>query len=223
MTRAAKNDAVVRADRALAITLSLILATVSACLGATTRPDAVRTVTVMRPVVTQVLRLVRIPGNPDTAEGSSENAVRAQLLAEHRCLTQAMYYEARGEGEAGEKAVAEVIFHRIYTGEHGNSICAVVYEGADRAACQFSFICDGSLANPKSWQDWQDAAALAARILTGEMRLRDETGGAVNYHAVSVRPDWAARLVRTVQIGNHIFYRTRVAAMDRAALRGALW
>ena len=55
--------------------------------------------------------------------------VLARLLAEHRCLSEVMYYEARGEGEDGQKAVAEVVFHRMNTGNYGHSICAVVYEG----------------------------------------------------------------------------------------------
>ncbi len=39
-----------------------------------------------------------------------------------------MYYEARGEGQDGQKAVAEVVFHRLRHGHFGHSICAVVYE-----------------------------------------------------------------------------------------------
>jgi spore germination cell wall hydrolase CwlJ-like protein len=217
-----KRDVLARADRALAIALSLILATVSACVGAAARTQAVRTVTVTRPLVEQVVKLMRVPEIPAaiSALPASTDTVLAQLLAEHRCLAEAMYFEARGEGEKGEMAVAEVIFHRVEGGDHGRSICAVVYEGSDRTACQFSFVCDGSRSKRKSPQDWRNAEALAARILARELRLGDETGGAVNYHATSVRPDWAARLVRTAQIGNHIFYRPRVAALDNVALRG---
>jgi spore germination cell wall hydrolase CwlJ-like protein len=43
--------------------------------------------------------------------------------------------------------------------------------------------------------------------LTGEERLNDATGGAVNFHAASIEPGWTGEFVRTVQIGNHIFYR----------------
>jgi spore germination cell wall hydrolase CwlJ-like protein len=37
--------------------------------------------------------------------------------------------------------------------------------------------------------------------------LKNATGGALNFHAVSVSPDWADTMDRTTQIGNHIFYR----------------
>ena len=39
------------------------------------------------------------------------------------------------------------------------------------------------------------------------MPLKNATGGALNFHAVSVSPDWADTMDRTTQIGNHIFYR----------------
>ena len=84
-----------------------------------------------------------------------------KLLAEHRCLSEVLYYEARGEGVKGQKAVAEVVFHRMRTGNYGHSICAVVYEGADQPGCQFSFTCNGDLTRrarrpapgcgPRSW------------------------------------------------------------------------
>jgi spore germination cell wall hydrolase CwlJ-like protein len=129
------------------------------------------------------------------------------VLAEHRCLTEALYYEARSEGARGEKAVAEVVFHRIKSGRYGNSICAVVYEGSDRKVCQFSFTCNGDINRPREASAWNQAEELAARILTGEERLRNATGGATSYHADYVNPYWAPALKRTARIGKHIFYR----------------
>jgi spore germination cell wall hydrolase CwlJ-like protein len=49
--------------------------------------------------------------------------------------------------------------------------------------------------------------------MTGEVPLRDDTGGATNYHAISVTPVWAGTMNKTTRIGNHIFYR------DDAVLR----
>jgi len=143
----------------------------------------------------------------ERARTPAEALVMNKLLAEHRCLSEALYYEARGEGTSGQKAIAEVIFHRMRTGNYGHSICAVVYEGASQPGCQFSFTCNGELAVKKAPSAWMRAQMLAARILTGEERLSDATGGATNFHATSVDPDWATELTRTVQIGNHVFYR----------------
>src|SRR3954471_6048173 len=46
----------------------------------------------------------------------------ARLTEENQCLADAMYFEARGEGEAGQKAVAEVIFARTQSRYYPNTI-----------------------------------------------------------------------------------------------------
>ncbi|HEV2560592.1 MAG TPA: cell wall hydrolase [Rhizomicrobium sp.] len=169
---------------------------------------------------------VEIPAIPaEISMRTVDSDVSAQILAEYRCLAEVMYYEARGEGEEGEKAVAEVVFHRVAEGVHGPTICAVVYEGAHRSACQFSFACNGARAARKSPQVWREAEVLAARILTGQQHLSDETSGATYYHATYVRPSWAPELIRTVQIGKHVFYRDRSPVITVAdnSFRGSLW
>ncbi|MDE2464925.1 MAG: cell wall hydrolase, partial [Alphaproteobacteria bacterium] len=110
----------------------------------------------------------------------------------------------------GEMAIAEVVFHRMRSSMYPNTVCGVVFEGAqDRRACQFSFVCNGDMERPKNPHAWAEARLLAAQIMTGAVRLGDITENATNYHAVSVDPRWAATLQKTVQIGNHIFYRQR--------------
>lgn len=203
------KDAISRSDRVLVAAMAIVLATASAAVGASLgknpRTDQVTVIKVEKPVV-RVLKTPAIP-EPIALRGAATDVVLARLLAEHRCLAEVMYYEARGEGEEGQKAVAEVVFHRMNTGNYGHSICAVVYEGADQAVCQFSFACDGSRDARKSPEPWRMAQALAARILTGEEHLNNATGDAVNFHTAAVQPGWSAEYVRTVQIGNHIFYR----------------
>jgi spore germination cell wall hydrolase CwlJ-like protein len=191
------NDAISRADRVLVSAMAIILATASAAVGASftyhPHPDKV----VVKPVV-QVAQVVK----PAT------DAVMNQLLEEHKCLSEALYYEARGEGQGGQKAVAEVVFHRMNHGNFGHSICAVVYEGRQKPGCQFSFACNADmLKRTKRPEEWRQAELLAAQILTGQVALKNSTGGALNYHAVSASPDWAETMDRTTQIGNHIFYR----------------
>jgi hypothetical protein len=129
----------------------------------------------------------------------------ANLASETNCLAEAIYYEARGEGVAGEKAIAEVVVHRIHRAGYPHSICGVVHQGSGDA-CQFSFVCNGMLDQPRTPGEWSRAVRLATRILNGALPLTDVTNGAIAFHAASVEPDWPG-LVRTVQIGNHVFYR----------------
>jgi len=184
-----RNDTNARSDRVMLAVLAIILATISATVGAAMGHH------------------VAPPAIAATAPQGDEDSALSQLTAEHRCLTEALYYEARSEGRNGEKAVAEVVFHRMNTGYHGHSICAVVYEGSFRRGCQFSFTCDGALHRPREAAAWAKSEQLAAQILTGAVPLNNATGGATNYHTVAVRPGWAPTLKKTAQIGNHIFYR----------------
>lgn len=187
-----RNDPTSRPDRVLFAALAVILATASAVMGAAMSARAPAPATV-------VANASRLPSAQET------------VLAEHRCLTEVLYYEARSEGVRGEKAVAEVVFHRLNSGKYGDSICAVVHGGADRKVCQFSFTCNGDMDRPREVVAWNQAEELAAQIFTGEVRLRNLTGGATSYHAVYVKPYWAPSLKRTAQIGNHIFYRGRTS------------
>jgi len=193
-----RNDTT-RSDRVMLFTLAIVLAMVSATFGAaaTYHPAAPA-------VAAKIIAAKIIPAAPQIIE----DAALDQLVAEHRCLTEALYYEARGEGRIGEQAVAEVVFHRLRSGAHGPSICAVVYEGSFRPGCQFSFTCDGALHRPHEAAAWEKSKQLAAKILTGAEPLRNATGGATNYHALQVSPAWAPSLKITARIGNHIFYRT---------------
>lgn len=209
------REALLRSDRVLVTALAVILAAASAAVGAaaSNSPGTEQVVAhvasvVVAPVHPAAAPVVQTkaaaaPARPATAA----DLAMAQLLAEHRCLSEVMYYEARGEGQDGQKAVAEVVFHRLRHGHFGHSICAVVYEGAGTHGCQFSFACNGELTEHKSGAAWRSAETLAARILTGEIALGDITGDATHFHAASVAPDWAENMERTVQIGNHVFYK----------------
>jgi spore germination cell wall hydrolase CwlJ-like protein len=204
MTKKKTSDALSRSDTVLIAALAIVLATASAAIGSalTYNPSTDKSQAVTAAQKSAPVRTIAARGLPD--------AISTELLAEHRCLSEVLYYEARGEGRQGQQAIAEVVFHRMNTGNYGHSICAVVYEGAGRPGCQFTFTCNGDLTRSKEGQAWQQSEVLAAQILTGEVPLRNATGGAINFHAISVTPDWADTMDRTTQIGNHIFYRGTV-------------
>ncbi len=200
------RNAFARSDRPLILTLAVVLATASASIGSAL---AIHPSTEQKPVQDSAVAMAAaIAAKTDaTLKAAKSDQPMERLLTEHRCLAEALYYEARGEGVEGQKAVAEVVFRRMQTGNYGNSICAVVYEGANKKVCQFSFTCSGEMLKKRAPNAWRNAEMLAARIMTNEVHLTGITEGATNYHSVSVQPEWANELQRTVQIGNHIFYR----------------
>lgn len=218
-----------RADRASAIALLFVLATVAGAASSGERPYTDHPQT-NHPSTAQLRGILSggdsamddapqrlIPVNAIAAAPSDAEVAMVKFAAEQRCLAEAMYYEARGEGTQGEEAIAEVVFHRMHRKGYPQSICGVVYQGAnDGPACQFSFACNGDLRRPKTAADWSRAKLLAAKILNGYTILGNVTDGATSFHAVDVEPDWSSSLERTVQIGNHVFYRP-VARSTRAS------
>lgn len=135
------------------------------------------------------------------------------------CLTQAVYYEAAREPEAGQAAVAQVVLNRLRHPGYPKTICGVVYQGSARATgCQFTFTCDGSLARRPDPVLWASAEQVARRALGGY--VVPEVGAATHYHADYVAPYWAPTLVKLAQIGAHIFYRWTGPSGQPAAFSG---
>ena len=139
---------------------------------------------------------------------AAENADGVGYAAALRCLTQAVYYEAAGESEEGQRAVAQVVLNRLRHPAFPNTICGVVYQGSDRiTGCQFSFTCDGSLARTPSTGSWARAERIARAALSGTVAAT--VGNATHYHANYVVPYWAPTLDKAATIGAHIFYIMR--------------
>ncbi|ANY20963.1 Spore cortex-lytic enzyme precursor [Tsuneonella dongtanensis] len=136
-----------------------------------------------------------------TEIGTSSAAYSTAL----RCMTQAIYYEAANEPETGKRAVAQVVINRLKHPAYPNSVCGVVYEGANAPVCQFSFTCDGSLLRTPMARQWNESRRIAAEALAGT--TEPSVGTATNYHADYVVPKWAFTLGKLAQIGRHIFYR----------------
>lgn len=132
-----------------------------------------------------------------------------QSAREKHCLTEAIYFEARGESEEGQAAVAQVILNRVSSGLYPSSICGVVFQNRSHYhACQFSFACEGRSLRITEADSWKTAERIADAVTAGKTYLAD-VGAATHYHADYVRPYWARRLKRMDVIGHHIFYRLR--------------
>lgn len=132
--------------------------------------------------------------------GAGEDHARAL-----QCLTQAVYYEAAREPESGQRAVAQVVLNRVRHPAFAKTVCGVVYQRFNASVCQFSFVCDGSLARRPLPDLWASAKRVAADALAG--RVERDVGTATHYHADYVFPGWAPHLAKLSKIGAHIFYR----------------
>ncbi len=129
--------------------------------------------------------------------------------AQWQCLSEALYFEARGESVRGMFAVGEVILNRVDSNNYPDSLCGVINQGTGRKyACQFTYTCDGkpeTIGEPRSWER---VGKVARILIDGAPRVL--TGGATHYHTKAVNPSWAQRYPRTAEIGFHYFYRQPV-------------
>ena len=153
------------------------------------------------------------PALPFILTGSDDDRTRALL-----CLSQAVYYEANGEPEKGQRAVAQVVLNRVRHPAFAKSVCGVVYEGAASGTCQFSFVCNGSLDRRPAPGAWREAQTIARQALYGY--VEPSVGEATHYHADYVAPAWAPALAKVASIGQHIFYRWPGASGLPSAFNG---
>ena len=137
------------------------------------------------------------------------------------CLTQAVYYEARGEGRAGMQAVAQVVLNRARHPAFPKSVCGVVFQGAGRkTGCQFSFTCDGSMRGRVNRGAWDRAKSIAVAALSGSVYAG--VGNATHFHTTGVSPLWRTSLIQVGRVGSHLFYRFGGRAGSAGSFRYAV-
>ena len=131
-----------------------------------------------------------------------------------KCLSEALYFEARGESVAGQFAVAEVIMNRVKSARYPGTVCGVINQGTGRLfACQFTYTCDGKaeiIGDPRAYAQVGKVARL-----TLDGKVQNLTEGATHYHTKAVNPSWARVYPRTAVIGYHLFYRQSYRTAQR--------
>ena len=121
------------------------------------------------------------------------------------CLAAAQWYEA-GDDPVGQRAVAQVVLNRVRHPAFPNTVCDVVFQGAERVTgCQFTFTCDGALARTPSDAAWKRARAIARDALSGAVFAK--VGNATHYHTDWVVPYWSSSLDKVSSVGTHLFFR----------------
>jgi cell wall hydrolase len=130
--------------------------------------------------------------------------------AQWGCLSEALYFEARGETVKGQFAVAEVIMNRVKSSRFPDNVCSVIKQGTGsgrKFQCQFSYNCNGRKNVIYEKEAYARVSKVARAVLDGVEGVGNLTDGATHYHTTAVRPAWARTYTKTVQIGVHVFYR----------------
>ncbi len=142
------------------------------------------------------------------AERTRIEAAR-QREVDLRCLAENIYFEARGEPLAGQRAVAEVTLNRVASPYFPDTICDVVHEARwdplrKRRVAAFSWTELHVRREPRG-AAWREAMA-AATIVYDDVHA-PVVPGALFYHATYIDPYWAKTKKSVATIGHHVFYR----------------
>lgn len=162
----------------------------------------------------------------------AKTTIDAQIYARKqiRCLARNIYFEARGESEAGQLAVGMVTINRVESSLFPNSICGVVHQSVRYAdgspkinRCQFSWYCDGKADMIRNDKLYQQIYLMSVDLYVNYYQHRlipDIVGGATYYHNTTVSPRWRNTSM-TTKIDNHIFYRMKEIGNRKDAVASA--
>jgi spore germination cell wall hydrolase CwlJ-like protein len=170
----------------------------------------------------------------ESSEEKLESNIEPKIvldIEDIRCLAENIYHEARNQGTAGWLAVASVTLNRVTDDRFPDTICGVVFQAETKESwktkskkdipdaerifypvrhrCQFSWYCDGKADDINHISIFLEIMTFTKFILTSQIMMFDITDGATFYHADYVTPSWAKSKTKTIEIGDHIFYRWR--------------
>lgn len=116
-----------------------------------------------------------------------------------------IYYEAGGEPLIGKMAVGAVTLNRLKDSRFPKNIRDVVTEPQ-----QFSWY-NSKIANtpPTDNKKWKECYEVAKMLLTKTVGsdIIKLLEGATHFHAIDIKPSWAARKTKIATIEGHIFYK----------------
>ena len=189
-------------------------------------------ITVVVPNLVDTNKYVAPELSEEKLESNIEPEVELEVnfdIEEARCLAENVYHEARNQGTAGWLAVAAVTMNRVIDNRFPNTICEVVFQAETKESwktkskkdildserifypirhrCQFSWYCDGKSDDLNNINVFMEIMSFTRLLLTSQAVMFDITDGATFYHADSITPSWAKSKIKTIEIGDHIFYR----------------
>lgn len=123
---------------------------------------------------------------------------KVKVMTEVECLTEALYYEARGQSVDGQTAVAEVVLNRM--SRSNMTACQVVHERT-YGYYQFSYMYDRYPIKDKQ------ALLTARHIALQTLKDRRTSTDATSYKRCDLESSYFNQLEYLFQIDDHCFYR----------------
>jgi len=118
---------------------------------------------------------------------------------EVQCMAQNIYFEARGEPEAGKFLVGFVTMNRVRDSRWPSTVCKVI-----RQTNQFSWYSDGKSDWPKEMLAWKEAKEIAQIVYNS--KLTDTMQYGLYFKATYAKSRFFNRLTKLHKVGKHEFY-----------------
>jgi N-acetylmuramoyl-L-alanine amidase len=125
------------------------------------------------------------------------------MISAITCIAVAIYFEARGEPEQGQRLVAETILNRATDLRWPPDPCDVITQPN-----QFSFYNNSRFNLPKDLEAYTKAVLIAQEVIKAEA----PESNALYFHNTTVRPSWRHYLDSLGTVGNHTFYTEESSA-----------
>ncbi|AGG58209.1 hypothetical protein VPDG_00048 [Vibrio phage henriette 12B8] len=129
-----------------------------------------------------------------------------------RYMTEAIYFESRGEPDICKLFVAKTIKTRIAKNFWKDTVEEVVHQVSKKGTCQFSYYCDGK---PETMDYESEAYKHSYEIANWALYREDLPDSMFGFpdhfinHALSDK-DWYEGMERVVVCGGHSFYRSDI-------------
>lgn len=132
--------------------------------------------------------------------------------AEAHCIREALYHEARGEGEEGMRAVMSVIYNRKEAKGFPSSYCKVIQQPLQfsyRNATQPGIHLEIKPVQPSDKAAYALASMIAQEAAVGLFKPLPELSDALWYHTKDVKPRWSKLMHKVRTISKHQFFKKK--------------
>lgn len=120
------------------------------------------------------------------------------------CMAEAVYFEARGEPEEGQKAVMEVILNRVDNIEkYPNTICGVIKQ---RYQFSYNLLPDLRIKEVASYKSIKKTVEKHLLSVRGLNVGRVVPSCSDHYDGNNSKAAWIKNMKTSTKIGNHTFY-----------------
>ena len=120
------------------------------------------------------------------------------------CVTEAIWFESRGESVAGKYAVAHVIRNRVRSSRYPDTFCEVVNQ-----PMQFSYLNGGRptvrVRNPRDALDLEWSVRVALYVVDDNLGADFTYGSQHYFNPHKANPSWREYGQEVGMVGNHLF------------------